>query len=291
MVFKGFLTGGVDAAHTAYTPGADRGDTYKVQTAGYINGKYYQVNDTFICTTDGTVAATSSTSAADMATIKANWGVVEGNGDYLSYNGGTMYGTLSWDGTTALPTVTTASSILVVDSNTTKQISLANLGTALGVANTWRNIYTGGTSRVGTATNTKAMNFAATGNLSVAYLAAGTNSGQSGNANYFTIQINAAENAVGVAGYVTAPTAADNKHNVWMTDADGVPAWRAVVIPESTPTIGTGDTVLATIGGITINAKIGSYAAANHDHNYILGKDFYGKYSGYSALPPVFTPS
>ena len=66
MVFKGFLTGGADAAHTAYTPGADRGDTYKVQTAGYINGEYYQVNDTFICTTDGTVAATSSTSAADM---------------------------------------------------------------------------------------------------------------------------------------------------------------------------------------------------------------------------------
>lgn len=34
-------------------------------------------------------------------------------------------------------------------------------------------------------------------------------------------------NAVGVAGYVAAPTKADNANMVWKTDSDGVPAWRA----------------------------------------------------------------
>lgn len=55
--------------------------------------------------------------------------------------------------------------------------------------NTWRGIYTGGTSRIGTGTNTKAMNFAVAGALSVDYLAAGTSTGQSGSADYFTVKI------------------------------------------------------------------------------------------------------
>lgn len=96
-------------------------------------------------------------------------------------------------------------------------------------SNTWRNIYVGGTAKVTNGIDTKALNFAATGNLSVAYLAPGTSSGQSGSADYFTIQINAAANAVGVAGYVAAPTKAANPNQVWMTNADGVPAWRNAV--------------------------------------------------------------
>jgi hypothetical protein len=34
-------------------------------------------------------------------------------------------------------------------------------------------------------------------------------------------------NAVGVAGYVAAPTKAANANMVWKTDSDGNPAWRA----------------------------------------------------------------
>jgi hypothetical protein len=139
MVFKGFLEGGTDAAHTAYTPGADKGDTYKVSTAGYINGEYYQVNDTFICTEDGTVAATSS----NVDTVNANWGVIEGNGDFLSIHGGTMRGTLKWLNTTALPASTTAPYILVVDATangTTKYITLANMRTQLIDSLYWANV-------------------------------------------------------------------------------------------------------------------------------------------------------
>jgi len=35
-------------------------------------------------------------------------------------------------------------------------------------------------------------------------------------------------NAVNVAGYVAAPTANDNKNQVWMTNTSGEPAWRTI---------------------------------------------------------------
>jgi hypothetical protein len=139
MIFKGFLEGGSSAANTAYTPAAETGYTYKVKTAGYINGTYYQVNDTFICTEDSTAAATSS----NVATVKTKWGVVEGNGDFLSINGGTMYGTLKWANSTALPASTTAPYILVVDATangTTKYITLANMRTQLIDGLYWANV-------------------------------------------------------------------------------------------------------------------------------------------------------
>ena len=139
MIFKGVINGGSTASATAYTPAADKGHTYKVATAGYINGEYYQVNDTFICTADSTAAATSS----NVSTIKTKWAVVEGNGDYLNIHGGTMYGTLKWANTTALPASTTAPYILVVDATsngTTKHITLANMRTQLIDGLYWANI-------------------------------------------------------------------------------------------------------------------------------------------------------
>lgn len=578
MIFKGFLTGGDSAANTTYTPAADKGHTYKVQTAGYINGEYYQVNDTFICTEDSTSAATSS----NVSTISTKWGVVEGNGDYLNIHGGTMYGTLSWANTTALPSSTAADYILVVDATTngtTKYITKANFKTALSITdktafklytstgnpgstqktdstvisansstalsikggtnsfaigngtnyivvpvnhglttknltvngtnyaiytsasslptivapnslsntggyvlatnsdksalewvaqpaanvttdavvttsssgttqisanqsnpyynlleggavarsiqfkagtnmtisstaagvitftatdtwrairvnsgssnsvgtatstkamnfassnlnigylaagtssgqsgsadyftinieakdwvgatnsaagtagympgatsanrnkflrgdgtwvdlsasnhshtlsiatdsgtnqitlaastkykltaggstyvfttppNTWRNIYTGGTSRIGTGASTKAMNFAATGNLSISYLASGTSSGQSGSADYFTIRINANANAVGTAGYVAAPTAADNKNQVWMTNSSGEPAWRALDLSATVTELVSVEKTLVVTSWTTMKAintlSAGTYA-------------------------------
>ena len=74
MVFKGTLSG---AATTTYTPAADRGHTYKVDTAGLINGIPVEVGDTLICTTDSTAAATSST----VDTINANWVILQTNID------------------------------------------------------------------------------------------------------------------------------------------------------------------------------------------------------------------
>jgi hypothetical protein len=82
--------------------------------------------------------------------------------------------------------------------------------------NTWRNIRVnnGSTNSVGTGVDTKAMNFASS-NLNIAYLAAGTSTGQSGSADYFTIGIEAkswtgatSEND-GTAGYMPGATSAD----------------------------------------------------------------------------------
>ena len=80
MVFKGVKSG---ADPTAYTPAANRGDTYKVDAAGLINGERVEVGDILICTTDSTSAATSS----NVNTVKANWVIVQNNIDGAVFYG------------------------------------------------------------------------------------------------------------------------------------------------------------------------------------------------------------
>lgn len=85
-------------------------------------------------------------------------------------------------------------------------------------SNTWRGIYVGGASKVGTGTGTLPINFVAGSNVTITYEAAGTGSGQSGNAGYFNIKIaatntwtawkGATDSAAGTAGYMPAPTSA-----------------------------------------------------------------------------------
>jgi hypothetical protein len=57
--------------------------------------------------------------------------------------------------------------------------------------NTWRNLYTDGTSRVGTGIDTKAINITHGDNISITYKAAGTGTDQSGSADYFNVEISA----------------------------------------------------------------------------------------------------
>lgn len=79
--------------------------------------------------------------------------------------------------------------------------------------NTWRNIYVGGTSKVGTGIDTKAINFKAGSNVAISYVAAGTGSGQSGNANYFDVVISATDTTYSAATQSAAGlmSAADKK--------------------------------------------------------------------------------
>lgn len=53
-------------------------------------------------------------------------------------------------------------------------------------------------------------------------------------------------NAVGVAGYVAAPTKAANANMVWKTNSEGVPAWRSDDNDNTTYTAGTGLTLSGT---------------------------------------------
>ena len=77
MVYKGTLAGGSTGAYGALTPAANKGWTYKVTTAGNIDGVAVEVGDMLICNTDNTAAATASS----YSTVKANWDFIQTNID------------------------------------------------------------------------------------------------------------------------------------------------------------------------------------------------------------------
>ena len=77
MIYRGTIAGGNTGAYGALTPFANNGWTYKVTTAGKINGKAVEIGDMLICNKDGTTAATSS----NYSTIAANWDVIQANID------------------------------------------------------------------------------------------------------------------------------------------------------------------------------------------------------------------
>jgi hypothetical protein len=77
MIYKGTIVGGSTGAYGALTAAADKGWTYKVSTAGKINGVVVEVGDMLICNTDSTAAATSS----NYSTIATSWDVIQTNID------------------------------------------------------------------------------------------------------------------------------------------------------------------------------------------------------------------
>lgn len=77
MVYKGTLAGGSTGDYGALTPDANKGWTYKVTTAGKIDGVAVEVGDMLICNTDNTAAATASS----YSTVKANWDFIQTNID------------------------------------------------------------------------------------------------------------------------------------------------------------------------------------------------------------------
>lgn len=77
MVYKGTVAGGSTGTYGALTPAASKGETYKVTTAGKIDGIAVEIGDMLICNTDSTAAATSS----NYSTIAANWDFIQTNID------------------------------------------------------------------------------------------------------------------------------------------------------------------------------------------------------------------
>lgn len=77
MVYQGTLAGGNTGSYGALTPAANKGWTYKVTTAGKIDGFPVEVGDMLICNTDNTAAATSS----NYTTIVNNWDYIQTNID------------------------------------------------------------------------------------------------------------------------------------------------------------------------------------------------------------------
>ena len=77
MVYKGTVAGGNTEAYGALTPAANKGWTYKVTTAGKIDGVKVEIGDILICNTDNTEAATAN----NYSTIAENWDFIQGNQD------------------------------------------------------------------------------------------------------------------------------------------------------------------------------------------------------------------
>ena len=77
MIYKTVISGGSSGDYGALTPAADKGWTYKVDTAGKILGVAVEVGDMIICNKDGTAAATAS----NFSTIRANWDFIQNNLD------------------------------------------------------------------------------------------------------------------------------------------------------------------------------------------------------------------
>jgi len=77
MIYKGTLAGGSTGDYGALTPAASKGWTYKVNTAGKIDGVVVEVGDMLICNTDSTAAATAS----NYTKTVANWDFIQGNLD------------------------------------------------------------------------------------------------------------------------------------------------------------------------------------------------------------------
>lgn len=98
LVYKGTIAGGSTGSYGALTAAANKGWTYKVSTAGLLDGVRVEVGDLVICNTDSTAAATSS----NYATIAANWDFIQTNVDgalFKSTNTFTDGQVLAADGT------------------------------------------------------------------------------------------------------------------------------------------------------------------------------------------------
>lgn len=102
MVYKGTIDGGNTEAYGALTPSANKGWTYKVTTAGKIDGVKVEIGDMLICNTDNTVSATAN----NYSTIAANWDFIQGN----------------QDGVVVGPSSATSGNVVLFDGNTGKLI-------------------------------------------------------------------------------------------------------------------------------------------------------------------------
>lgn len=77
MVYKGTIAGGSTGDYGTLTPASNKGWTYKVTTAGKIDGVKVEIGDMLICNTDDTASATAN----NYATIATKWDFIQGNQD------------------------------------------------------------------------------------------------------------------------------------------------------------------------------------------------------------------
>ena len=91
LVFKNTITGKATTQNSGagtLTPAANCGDTYMVDTEGYVNGLPVEIGDLVICLTDNTPAATTSgNNKFDTANIRTKWVIIQTNIDSALFKG------------------------------------------------------------------------------------------------------------------------------------------------------------------------------------------------------------
>lgn len=76
LIYMGTLDAGIPPT-TRYTPAAECGHTYRISTAGLINGEAVEVGDLIICNTNETAAANQQ----NVANIRDKWNIIQVNID------------------------------------------------------------------------------------------------------------------------------------------------------------------------------------------------------------------
>jgi len=115
---------------------------------------------------------------------------------------------------------------------------------------------------------TEAVSFAQNANASLKLAAGGATTVTKTAAGEITISSTNTwtANAVGVAGYVAAPTKANNANQVWKCDANGNPGWRDDTDTDTWRPLGTGATDAAA-GNHTHTTIVGSYTSNGGQQN------------------------
>ena len=160
-------------------------------------------------------------------------------------------------------------------------------------SNTWRNIYTNGTSVIGTETSSKALNYKAGSNITITYEAAGTSTGQSGNANYFNIKISATDTTYKLKlnntdkgttggtdlGTIYAPTSAGTGFLKGTAGGDGTITWswdnstyNNYTLPKST-TSALGGIIVSNVLTSAVTLTSGNGSTESRYYGVQLDKD------------------
>lgn len=210
MVYKGTIAGGSTGAYGALTAAANRGWTYKVSTAGKIDGIAVEVGDMIICNTDSTAAATSS----NYSTIAAKWDYIQANADGVLFKSSNTF---------------TNGHVLVADSTAGK---VKDSGYTIGKSVPSNAVFTDTTySVMGASGSSHASGLVpdpgATAGTSKYLREDGTWAQPTDNDTTYKININGTDQGGGTTslGTVYAPTTAGTQGQMLIANASGIPSW------------------------------------------------------------------
>lgn len=286
------------------------GDVYVVSTAGTFAGKACEVGDYIVCKTAGTSANNAhwdvlngenqvSNAGASLATAGSSATIATVDGTDITVTTPSTWTGVAKTGTVTSVTLTSGTGITVSDSGTaitgtgSRTISLAS---GVATAGTYKSVTVDTYGRVTSGTNPTTLAgygitdaASSTHNHDTVYvklnpgtaeqtIRSGISSMSKGVINlwrssgdhytFLGFSNGTTETALGGIGFK-----AQNDHNLYRKDGSNYyKVWdeNNFTVSSAGATIGTSLTTIATVGGVNIQAKIGSYSASDHTHTTTL---------------------